>query len=75
MDPNLSEFEDPPKEASCKVRTVLTELDEERGAKLRAALAKDSIRTSRICEVLKGWGVDIGSSTVSRHRKSGCSCD
>ena len=72
MSIDLSEFRQPSRTAQCRVKTAIETLAE--GATLEAALAEADITTASICAWLKRRDFEIGTTTIARHRKRGCSC-
>lgn len=69
---DLSEFEALVKQG-CKMADVLEAVGAERN-KLEAALEASHIPTTAIVKWLKVRNVEVGHSTVLRHRHGNCSC-
>jgi len=69
---DLSEFREPVREGSCAMQKVIDSLPE--GETLRAAFADPEITNASIRRWLIKRNVQIGITTVSRHRKSECAC-
>lgn len=58
----------------CSMQNVLKTLSKEDLKDLTEALDDSSIPGTFIERALKARGVEIGSSTISRHRRKACSC-
>lgn len=87
MEPDLSEFDSGESvggDRPCIVGLVLSELDEERHAKLTAALNKQvPIPTikhkwvyshERVAVTINAWGFKLAPCAVGRHRRGVCTC-
>ena len=59
----------------CKVTKILNVMSDEDSAAVRAALANPDVQTTAILRALNTTGHKVGSSTLSRHRRGGCTCD
>jgi hypothetical protein len=66
-DADLSEFETAP--ARLKVDAILDELDVEKAARLRAALAAPKIGNNTIARVVTGWGHPLSENAVCNWRR------
>jgi hypothetical protein len=76
--PDLSAFEaanGPPNRMVCSVSVVLDQLDADRQASLRAALAEQRFQHTSIVRVLASWGHKVTSHTIARHRRGECRCE
>lgn len=62
-------------ERSCKVRTVLDQLEVEDGKLLTQYLAdSDTWSSNGLAKALNTRGVFISANTITKHRQGGCSC-
>lgn len=60
---------------SCRVRTVLTELDDADRKILEAAIADtDSWSNNGLADSLRKRGIDLKSEPIRQHRMGSCSC-
>ena len=75
---DLSEFRKlKPATSTCgvvRLAKILIETDTERAEKLKAALVDEDITHAAIEIVLKNWGYQVSSTTISRHRRGLCTC-
>ena len=62
-------------EKPCKVTRILNVMSDEDVAAVRAALADPEVQTMAILRALNATGHKVGSSTLSLHRRGGCTCD
>jgi hypothetical protein len=69
---DLSEFREPVREGNCAMQKVIDSLPE--GETLRAAFAEAEITNASIRRWLVKRNVQIGITTISRHRKLECAC-
>ena len=68
MEPDLTEFEQAGRRYRLLVDDILEKLDEERRAKLEAALRRDDISTYKVAAVVTKWGHPVGSGAVHKWR-------
>lgn len=59
---------------SCKVRTVLTELNDEDRGILEAAIADKAWSNTGLAASLQQRGVDLKPEAIRVHRMGACSC-
>lgn len=73
MKPDLSEFDAVRNRRTSgpllRVDHVLADLDAERAAQLRAALADSTYSRRVIADVVTGWGVSLSSTAVDNWRR------
>ena len=63
-----------PKGPPCSVRSTLDSMDTESRSDLAAALADPAVPSSSISRALSAIGPKVSGQTISRHRRSICSC-
>ena len=63
-----------PARAVCSIAKILESLDAKDRAVLDGALRNTDVTHAAIATVLCANGHDIRQSTVSRHRRNGCTC-
>ena len=71
----LENLEPPKKNFTCRIRTVMSNL-EPKDAKILAEAVADSInwRANTLSRALKQRGIEIGQESIRRHRDGSCSC-
>jgi hypothetical protein len=63
------------KELSCKVRTILAQLETADATLLEGYLADiDRWPSSQLAKALKTRDVNVSANTLQKHRLGGCSC-
>lgn len=71
----LDDFEPERRRYTCRVRTVLEELDESDQKILEDALAdKDKWTNNSLAKELKKRGIDLKSESMRKHRDGLCQC-
>lgn len=71
----LENLTPPTKNRSCKVRTVLNQLDDKDKEILVAAIADENLWPAKtLCNALQGRGISLLDVSISRHRNGICSC-
>lgn len=59
----------------CGVAVLLASLDEIDQGDLSEALLDRSVKSTAIVKALRSRGIQIGDSTVARHRRGMCACE
>lgn len=71
----LDDLVPPVKKYSCKVRTILSDLDDTDKKILNDALANETRWPAKtLSNALKGRGISIIDVSLTRHREGMCSC-
>lgn len=76
MPVDLSEFEalsNKSAQKQCLWSQIIADLDDERAAKVAAAVASPAIEHTAIAKVMRGWGFDaVKPGWIARHRNGDC---
>jgi hypothetical protein len=70
----LENLEIKPRKRNCAVRTLMESLSEADQAILTKNLLDKNVPHYALQQALKGVGVKIADSTITRHRTGECSC-
>lgn len=63
-----------PSGVTCRVLTVLQDMDSSTRQELIDALDDDTLYGTTIAKVLVDRGYDVTSRSIQRHRRNGCQC-
>lgn len=71
----LENLEPPKKNFTCRIRTIMSEL-EPKDAKILAEALSDPIswQANTLSKALKQRGIQVGQESIRRHRDGSCSC-